>query len=40
MIRIKLASMDAMYFPYAESELEANPHLKQNAAYIKAETIE
>ena len=39
-IRIKLASMDAIYFPYSESELTANPLLVQNPAYQTSETIE
>ena len=39
-IRIKLASMDAIYFPYSESELKANPLLVQNPAYQTSETIE
>lgn len=37
-IKIKLHSQDALFFPYAERELDANPHLVQNAAYITNET--
>lgn len=37
-IRIQLQSQDALFWPYAESELDLNPHLKQNAAYITNET--
>jgi len=37
-IKIKLHSQDALFFPYAERELDANPHLTQNPAYITNET--
>ncbi len=37
-IRIKLASTDALYFPYYKNELDANPYLEQNAAYVTDET--
>ena len=36
--RVKLAAQDALFWPYAESELDANPNLTQNAAYINSET--
>lgn len=32
-IRIKLSSTDALYFPYYDEELDANPYLVQNSAY-------
>ena len=32
-IRIRLASPDALYLPYHEDELRANPYLVQNPAY-------
>ncbi|MBR0036154.1 MAG: RagB/SusD family nutrient uptake outer membrane protein [Bacteroidales bacterium] len=38
--RVKLSSTDALFWPYAESELDANPHLTQNPAYITSETSE
>lgn len=38
-IKVKLSSIDAMYFPYAESELEVNSKLKQNPAYIVDKTV-
>ena len=34
-IRIRLSAQDALYWPYAESELKINGFLKQNPAYIK-----
>ena len=37
-IRIKLASPDALYFPYFKRELDSNPYLEQNAAYVTDET--
>lgn len=37
-IRIKLASQDALYFPYYKNELDANPFLEQNAAYVTDDT--
>lgn len=38
-IKVKLSSIDAIYFPYAESELEVNSKLKQNPAYIVDKTV-
>lgn len=38
-IRIKLADMDAIYFPISKDELKINPLLKQNPAYIEDEYI-
>ena len=38
-IRIKLADMDAIYFPISKDELKINPLLKQNKAYIEDEYI-
>ena len=32
-IRIKLATQDALYWPYNREELKQNPHLEQNPAY-------
>ena len=37
-IRIKLASQDALFFPYYKNELDANPYLEQNAAYVTDDT--
>ena len=37
-IRIKLKSQDAIFWPYAESELDANPRLTQNPAFVTNET--
>ena len=37
-IRIQLKSQDALFWPYSERELDMNPHLKQNPAYITNET--
>jgi hypothetical protein len=37
-IKIKLHSTDALFFPYAKRELDANPKLTQNPAYITNET--
>jgi hypothetical protein len=37
-IKIKLHSEDALFFPYAKRELDVNPHLQQNPAYITNET--
>lgn len=34
---IKMAQMDFMYMPYAESELKANPNLHQNPVYAEEE---
>lgn len=39
-IKIKLANPDIVYFPYAKSELKANPFLKQNPAYSAGEDSE
>ncbi|MCQ2110227.1 MAG: RagB/SusD family nutrient uptake outer membrane protein [Bacteroidaceae bacterium] len=38
-IRIKLADMDAIYFPYLKDELKVNTLLKQNPAYEEDEYI-
>ena len=32
-LRIRLSSADALYYPYNEKELRANPNLVQNPAY-------
>lgn len=37
-IRIKLASPDALFYPYYKNELDANPYLEQNAAYVTDDT--
>ena len=37
-IRIKLKSQDAIFWPYAKSELDANPKLTQNPAFVTNET--
>lgn len=37
-IRIQLQQRDALFWPYAESEIDLNPHLVQNSAYITNET--
>ena len=37
-IRIQLQQRDALFWPYAEREMELNPYLKQNSAYITNET--
>jgi hypothetical protein len=39
-IKIKLHATDALFFPYAKRELDANPQLTQNPAYITNETSE
>ncbi|NPD92982.1 RagB/SusD family nutrient uptake outer membrane protein [Xylanibacter muris] len=39
-IKIKLANPNIIYFPYAKSELKANPFLKQNPAYMTGEDSE
>lgn len=39
-IRIKLADMDAIYFPYLKDELKVNTLLTQNPAYVEDEYIE
>ena len=39
-IRIQLQSQDALFWPYAESEVDLNHNLTQNAAYITNETSE
>ena len=36
-IKIKLTDPNYIYFPYAKSELKANPLLKQNPAFDKGE---
>lgn len=38
--RVKLSVTDALFWPYLESELDANPNLTQNPAYITSETSE
>ena len=39
-IKIKLADLNYIYFPYAKSELKVNPLLKQNPAFNKGEDSE
>ncbi|MCM1311490.1 MAG: RagB/SusD family nutrient uptake outer membrane protein [Bacteroides sp.] len=39
-MKIKMAMLDFMYTPYYESELDANPMLKQNPAYAQDKTTE
>ena len=39
-VRIKLADMDAIYFPIAKDERKINPLLKQNPAYEEEEFIQ
>lgn len=39
-IKIKLADPNIIYFPYAKSELKANPKLKQNPAFTNDENSE
>jgi hypothetical protein len=34
---IKMAQLDFMYMPYAESELKSNPNLHQNPVYAEDE---
>ena len=38
-VLIKMAMMDFMYMPYAEKQLDVNPNLKQNPAYVIDEDI-
>ncbi len=38
-VLIKMAMMDFMYMPYAEAQLDVNPNLKQNPAYILDEDV-
>jgi len=38
-VLIKMAMMDFMYMPYAEKQLDVNPNLKQNPAYILDEDV-
>ena len=38
-VRIKLADMDAIYFPYSKDERKVNTLLKQNPAYVEDEFI-
>ena len=38
-VLIKMAMMDFMYMPYAEGQLDVNPNLHQNPAYILDEEI-
>ncbi|MBR0047255.1 MAG: RagB/SusD family nutrient uptake outer membrane protein [Bacteroidaceae bacterium] len=37
-IRIKLASDDALFWPYNRDEIKQNPNLKQNPAYVTVNT--
>lgn len=37
-VRIQLKSRDALFWPYYKTELDVNPNLKQNAAYIIKDT--
>jgi hypothetical protein len=37
-IRIRLKTIDGLYFPYSESELKLNKYLKQNPVYITDES--
>ncbi len=37
-ISLQLQDPNALFWPYLESELDANPKLRQNEAYIKSET--
>lgn len=37
-IRIQLSTQDALFWPYAEREIDLNPYLTQNNAYITNET--
>lgn len=37
-IRIQLQTQDALFWPYAEREIDLNPYLTQNSAYITNET--
>ena len=38
-VLIKMAMMDFMYMPYAEDQLDVNPNLKQNPAYVIDEDV-
>lgn len=38
-VRIKLADMDAIYFPYSKDEIKINPTLKQNPVYEEPDYI-
>lgn len=38
-IRIKMKSMDAMYFPISKDELKINPNLQQNPIYREKEDV-
>jgi hypothetical protein len=38
-VLIKMAMMDFMYMPYAEAQLDVNPNLKQNPAYVIDEDV-
>jgi starch-binding outer membrane protein, SusD/RagB family len=37
-IRIRMKTVDGLYFPYSESELKLNKYLKQNPVYITDES--
>lgn len=39
-VKSKLSSIDALFFPIAEREIEINPLLNQNPAFEKSESIE
>lgn len=39
-VKSKMATINTLFFPIAESELDANPHLRQNPAYIISSSIE
>lgn len=39
-VQIKLADPNIIYWPYAKTELKANPLLKQNPAFLKGENSE
>ena len=38
-IQIKMAMMDFMYMPYAETQLDVNPNLSQNPAYAEEDDV-
>ncbi|MBR3883425.1 MAG: RagB/SusD family nutrient uptake outer membrane protein [Bacteroidaceae bacterium] len=39
-VKAKLSSIDALFFPIAEREIDINPLLKQNPAFEKSESIQ
>lgn len=39
-IKIRLADLNYLFFPYYKEELKVNPHLKQNSAYSNTEEFE